>query len=148
MQVINNHLLGGSAFSVDVLLICVLYYGLNQGPLVGQGMGIVWGLLNDASSLGLLGMHALLYALAGYAAGMLRRQLDETKLWTQGIFTLAISLGYSLLYLGLDHLFSGSDRSFSWGTALHPFVNGCLAPVLFWLLHRWSEAWEIFPVVE
>ena len=42
--------------------------------LTGESVGFIWGLLIDASSLGLLGLHAVLYALAGYAAGMFRRQ--------------------------------------------------------------------------
>ena len=46
--------------------------------------------------LGLMGLHTLLYGMAGYTGGMVRRQLDETKAWTQAIF----SLGVSLVYLG------------------------------------------------
>ena len=75
--------------SADVILVVVLYFGLSRGPMTGELLGFFWGLLTDASSLGLMGMHALLYSAAGYLAVMLRRQLDENKVWTQAIFTLA-----------------------------------------------------------
>jgi len=77
-----------------------------RGPLAGETIGFMWGLLVDASGLGLVGLHALLYAAAGYMAGMLRRQLDEDKIWTQAIFTVIVSVLYVVFYLILD---SGSS---------------------------------------
>ena len=74
---------GRDAFAVQWILIAVLHFGLKRGPWSGELMGFVLGILVDASSLGLLGVHAILYALAGYTAGMVRRQLDASKLWTQ-----------------------------------------------------------------
>src|SRR6266481_4483731 len=82
LQVVSNHFLGGTLVSVQWILMAVLHFGLVRGPWVGESIGFVWGLLVDASSLGLLGIHATLYALAGYAAGMFRRQLDSSKIWT------------------------------------------------------------------
>src|SRR5438128_2269023 len=64
-QVVSNHYLGGTLFSVQWILLAVLHFGLIRGPWVGETMGFIWGLLVDASSLGLLGLHAMLYALAG-----------------------------------------------------------------------------------
>jgi len=146
MQILNNHFLGGSGFSCDWVLIAVIYFGLFRGPLAGETMGFVWGLLIDASSLGLMGMHTLLYAGAGYLAGMLRRQLDGTKVGTQAVFSFGVSILYGIAYVVIDHLFVGADRPFSWMSAARPFVNGALAPVLFWILARWSGVWAIFPV--
>jgi rod shape-determining protein MreD len=144
LQVVINHFAGGSAFTVNVILISVLAVGLSRGPAAGLGVGYVWGLLLDASSLGLLGMHALLYGLAGYTAGLLRRQLDETKIWTQAIFSFAITVLYLLAYVGLGHLFSTGDRSFSWRLVVEPVVNALLAPLFFGALRQWFKAWDLF----
>ncbi|MFA5974990.1 MAG: rod shape-determining protein MreD [Elusimicrobiota bacterium] len=144
-QVLHNHYLGGSRFSVDLILIVVLYFGLLRGPVTGQVMGFVWGLLIDASSLGVMGLHGLLYALAGYGAGMLRRQLDESKAFTQVILTFAVSVCYTGLYLVLDHLFATTTRSMGWQLAVQPLVNAFLAPIFFWSVHAWVELWQLFP---
>jgi rod shape-determining protein MreD len=94
LQILCNHFLGGSWFSINGVLVAVLFFGLSRGPLVGQLMGFAWGLLMDASSLGMMGLHTLIYAVAGYSAGLLRRQLDEAKAWTQAIFSFAGTLIY------------------------------------------------------
>jgi len=146
LQILYNHYFGGSRFSVYLVLIVVLYFGLLRGPLVGQLLGFVWGLLTDASSLGLLGIHVFLYALAGYAAGMLRRQLDETKTVTQATFTFAVTIGYIGLYMALDHLFTSTERPVTWQLAMQPFVNALLAPAIFWFMRQWSDLWQLFPV--
>ena len=146
LQVLHNHYFGGSRFSVNLVLIIVLYFGLMRGPIVGQSLGFIWGLLTDASSLGLMGMHTLLYALAGYVAGMLRRQLDETKTFTQSFFTFAASLAYVVLYVGLDHVFTSAERPVGWQMAIQPVVNALLAPAFFWFMRWWSGLWQLFPL--
>jgi rod shape-determining protein MreD len=146
LQSINNHLLGGSWFSMNCVLIVVLFFGLSRGPLAGETFGLFSGLLVDASSLGLMGMHTLLYTLAGYASGMLSRQLDETKVWTQTIFSFAVSFIYIVFYFGLTYLFSAAERPATWTAFTQPLLNALLAPLLFWLMRRWADAWGLFPV--
>lgn len=141
-QVVANHFAGGSWFPVDLILIGSIYFGLVRGPMAGVWIGFILGLLIDAGSLGALGQHAVLYAGAGYLAGMLRRQLDEGKPWTQGIFTLALSILYVIFFAALNHLFSSDVRPFSWRLATKPLTNAILAPLMFHLLLRWSIAWD------
>jgi rod shape-determining protein MreD len=144
-QIFNNHFLGGSWFSPNLVLIAVLYFGLARGPLVGELVGLLWGLLIDASSLGLMGIHMLLYTLAGYIGGILRRQLDETKVWTQTVLCFSVSIFYFTLYTVLDRLLSGMGRPLDWKTTTQPLMNALLAPVLFWLLGQWDRIWDILP---
>jgi len=148
IQMAINYFLGSSGFSMNVVLCAVLYFGLSRGPIVGESAGFAWGLLMDASSLGLLGLQAVLYAGAGFFAGILRRQLDENKAWTQTIFTLAISIVYVLLFFVLDRLFSAGPHPISWSLVTQPFINALTAPVIFWLLQRWSEFWDLVPLEE
>lgn len=142
-QVILNHYLGGSWFSVDFVLISTLYFGLARGPMTGQLVGVLLGLLVDAASLGMMGLHALLYAAAGYFSGLSRRQLDETKPWTQGIYTFLTSLVYVALYLSLDRLLGTELRPVSPRFFAQPLANAIAAPFLFWILERWTAAWDI-----
>jgi rod shape-determining protein MreD len=147
-QIGGNYFAGTAGMSVNVILMVVLYFGLTRGPIPGVFLGFVWGLLIDASSLGLIGLNALLYAAAGYFSGMLRRQLDEDKVWTQTIFSLAISILYVGLNFILERLFAPATHPFSGSVLAQPFINAVVAPVLFWLMQRWSQLWSYLPAEE
>jgi rod shape-determining protein MreD len=145
IQMAGDYFLGATGFSVNVVLVIVLYFGLSRGPMAGQLFGLIGGLLVDASSLGLMGLHAMLYAGAGYLAGMFRRQLDERKAWTQTIFTIGVSVIYLLLFVVLDRVFSVSPHPLSWASLAQPMINGVIAPVLFLLMQEWGQLWNILP---
>jgi len=143
LQVIQNHFLGGSLFSVQLLVIATIYWGLTRGPISGPLMGFLWGLLTDAASLGLLGERALLYSAVGYIAGFFRRQLDDTKPWTQGVFTLISSLGVLLGELLVEHFFANGQRPILLSMWLQPLWNALAAPLLFLVLRSWDMVWDV-----
>ena len=145
IQMAGDYFVGASGFSANVVLGVVLYFGLSRGPMAGVVLGFFWGLLVDASSLGLMGLHALLYAAAGYWAGMLRRQLDEKKVWTQAIFSTGVSGVYVLFYFILDRLFSIGPHPVSGSMLAQPLINGAVAPLFFWLMLRWGQLWSMLP---
>jgi len=145
VQMAGDYFVGASGFSGNTVLVVVLYFGLSRGPMTGEMLGLLWGLLIDASSLGLLGLHALLYAGAGYLAGMLRRQLDEKKAWTQAIFSIGVSLLYVLVYFIADRIFSFGPHPVSWPMIAQPLINGAMAPLFFWFMQQWSQLWDMLP---
>lgn len=143
IQVASNHFLGGTLFSAQWILIAVLHFGLSRGPWTGELLGFVWGLLMDASSMGLLGVHAILFALAGYTAGILRRQLDSTKISTQAIFSWMVTMVYFALYFIVQRFFAVDEGTFQWGFVTVPLMNALIAPVVFRTLEWWAEAWDM-----
>jgi len=145
-QVVSNHYLGGTLFSVQWILLAVLHFGLIRGPWVGETMGFIWGLLVDASSLGLLGLHAMLYALAGYTAGMFRRQLDSSKIWTQTIFTWMASVVYFGAYVVMTRFLAANVEPFQWALLTVPVINAVFAPFVFRILEYWAKTWDMAPV--
>lgn len=147
-QILTHQLSGGSFFGIPWVLTAVLFFGLARGPLVGQAFGGTIGLLLDASALGLFGLHALLFALIGYSAGMLRRQVDGVKPWTQMILVGVTSTIFVCSFIGLDHLFSRSPRPVQWTLVLQPLVQALVAPAVFFLLRRWVEFWDVFRLEE
>ena len=87
-QVISNHFIGGTLFSVQWLLIAILHFGLRRGPWTGEWVGFIWGIFVDAASMGMLVIHAMLYALAGYAAGMLVPSGMKLHVSVSGVFAV------------------------------------------------------------
>jgi rod shape-determining protein MreD len=148
VQAAANYFAGVSGVSGNVILVATIYFGLARGPMSGQLLGFFWGLLIDASTLGLMGQNALLYAAAGFLAGMLRRQLDEDKGWTQVIFSFAASLLYILVHLTLEKMFAPAPRPPSWSMGVQPFINAMLAPIVFWMMRVWSQFWDLWPQEE
>jgi len=143
-QIATNQLSAGTVLGIPWVLSTVLFFGLSRGPLVGQLMGLSLGLLLDASVLGLFGLNAFLLALTGYASGMLRRQVDGVKPWTQFILTGVTAVLFVCAFAGLDHMFSRSPRPLGWGHLLHPILQALLAPLIFLLMKRWVEFWGVY----
>ncbi len=141
-QVVSNHFLGGTLFSIQWIFLAVLHFGLARGPWTGESMGFVWGLLLDASTLGFLGLHSMLFSLAGYAAGMFRRQLDASKLWTQTILSWMASLAYFTAYFLVTRLLSSSEESLRWAFLTVPLLNALAAPLVFYVLDFWAQVWD------
>jgi rod shape-determining protein MreD len=147
-QIGSNHFVGDWGWAADGVLVAVLSVGLSRGPLVGEVLGFIWGLLVDASSLGALGTHAILYAGAGYLAGMLSRQLDESKLWTQAIFSFGVSCVFLALLQVFDRVFSSTSRPANWTILVQPLSNAVVAPVVFYLMRQWTRLWNLFPELD
>lgn len=143
VQLASHYFIGSTGFSPNIIICAVLYFGLSRGPISGELMGFFWGLLMDAGSLGLMGLHALLYSGAGFMAGVLRRQLDEDKGWTQAIFTLGVTVLYVIFYFVLDRLFASGAHPMSWTMLGQPLVNAVAAPFVFGLMRAWTEAWSM-----
>lgn len=145
LQVVSHHFLGGTLFAAQWIFLATLYFGLTRGPWVAQWLGFVWGLLLDASSLGALGTHSMLFAVAGYSAGIFRRQLDASKLWTQTIFSWMASVAYFVGYFLMRRFLTAGEESVRWMFLSVPILNALLAPLMFQALGFWAQAWDMAP---
>lgn len=130
----------------QLLFLFVMAHGFTAGPLVAETLGFSWGLLADASGVGLFGMNAFLLALAGYAAGRLRRRVASERPAAQMAIAFFGSLFYSAGVQLLLHYFEpDTHRSilnlFFIGTVL----NVLLVIAVFSLTERWLELWQIQP---
>lgn len=143
LQVIQNHFLGGSIFSVQFLIVATIYWGLTHDAVSALIIGFLWGLLSDAASLSLLGERALLFCAVGFCAGFFRRQLDDTKPWTQGVFTFLASCGVVTGEYLIEHIFLRAQRPIPTSVWLQPLWNALAAPLLFLMLRSWDMVWDI-----
>jgi rod shape-determining protein MreD len=53
----------------DLVLMCVIFFGIFLGPRMGLEAGLVGGLLTDIFSFGAFGMNALISGITGFLAG-------------------------------------------------------------------------------
>jgi len=127
-------------FSPRLLLLATLFFAVKEGPLTGECLGFLWGLLLDLAGQSHFGSQTFLLTAVGYSCGVLRGKIDET------IFLAQISLvwGASFLFiLGLfflEVLFGGEPGRFLvWNSLLEPLLAGVVAPLYFFILNRWYK---------
>lgn len=74
--------------SPDLLLICVIFFGLFLGPAAGLESGFVAGLLIDIFALDFLWINAVIMAITGFTAGMINSQFSKESKRMEFIFVL------------------------------------------------------------
>jgi rod shape-determining protein MreD len=131
----NTHLAYWGA-APQILLALTVLVAARRGPLAAVLLGWVWGLYADVLRADLFGANALLFALAGYAAGNLRRQLDLRAAGPLATAVFVLSWAYAILLGVLGMIFSKSFAWVGWPSLLAaPFMNALVAVIA-------SVVWE------
>ena len=118
----------------DLILILNVYLALQNGPLVGQSMGFISGLLIDFMSAGPLGLQTLLRTLIGYSLGFLSRLLNTSSFFFPALYIFFISLFKALLFILFSFFFpnvSVLHHIFSISFLFEILMNTILAPLIF-----------------
>ncbi|MDE2142316.1 MAG: rod shape-determining protein MreD [Elusimicrobia bacterium] len=125
----NSHLSYWGAAPQFLLTLTVLV-AARRGPVAAMLVGYVWGLYSDTLRADLFGANALLYALAGYAAGAVRRQMDLRAVGPLVATVFLLSWAYALLLGVLGQIFLHSFWWVGWISFLAtPFLNAAFAVV-------------------
>ncbi len=133
----NTHLAYWGA-APQILLALTVLVAARRGPVVAMFVGWAWGLYSDTLRADLFGANALLYTLAGYIAGVVRRQMDLRAGGPLAATVFLISWGYAFAIGGLGYVFAKSFFWVGWPTFIAaPFLNAAVALIgaLAW------EAW-------
>jgi rod shape-determining protein MreD len=119
--------------TADLFLIVVVLVALSGGAMRGLIFGFVGGLLADVVFLDPMGVHALMYLLAGYGVGRYVEEWGLSSAWVVVLLTAGVSLATQVLY-GLLQVAVGTGGSFLSVllTQMLPaaLVNGLLAAPL------------------
>ena len=101
-----------------------------RGSVPAMLLGWVWGLYSDVLRADLFGANALLYTLAGYFAGNIRRQLDLRALGPLAVTVVLLSWAYAVEIGLLGSVFAKSFFWIGWSSFLVvPILNALVAVV-------------------
>ena len=110
------------------LLALTVLIAARRGPVPAMLIGFVWGLFTDTLRADLFGADALLYALAGYASGIVRRQIDLSQPEPLAVTVFLTTWAYALGLGVLGHIFLKSFVWIGWIAFLTaPFMNALVA---------------------
>ena len=74
LQTTLARFLGGGAATLDLVLVVVVYVALTNGPVTGMLAGSVAGLVQDALSIGVIGIGGLAKSVVGFAVGAISQR--------------------------------------------------------------------------
>ena len=97
LTVLNGLRLPGGGVP-DVVLVVVTALAVADGPLAGVIIGFAAGLCLDLAPPGslLIGQYALVFCLAGWAAGRLSRAADRSPLWSAAFMVIVVAAAEAL----------------------------------------------------
>jgi rod shape-determining protein MreD len=86
----------------DFIVVCVLLFGLQRGPIQGSLFGFLAGFLVDLGNPSHLGLNTLTKSLVGYAGGRFRTTASPGSLVLVFLIFLA-ALGHDVVYFLVYH---------------------------------------------
>ena len=89
----------------DLSLICLLYFSLHNGKLIGEGTGFVSGLFLDFLSGAPFGLNCLFRTLIGYIAGLFSRTVNSDGFFISLFLGILGTVAKGLILFVLSFLF-------------------------------------------
>ncbi|MCB1169770.1 MAG: rod shape-determining protein MreD [Leptospiraceae bacterium] len=139
---LNFDFLNTGAIYPDFLLIFVIFFSIRKGDFTGIWIGFFAGLLEDSQLLAfdegarefvsIIGVHSLIYCLAGYTIGRLNKLLDRDSIASILVLVFATTFIVRIciwLLMGMIDQFSAAYPLL--GPAVYTAI---IAPVWFWIL--------------
>ncbi len=127
----------------NLFLLATTFFALRLGPLSGECLGFVFGIISDGIAISLFGSHTFALTLTGYTIGHLKGKIDEERPLAQIIMVLCVSLIIAGILFALESLFGGvTERyhlSISIGQSLYTALS---APIGFPLLNLWKRFFD------
>lgn len=132
MQVLGTHFFSWFSLVFDLFLVLVVYHSLDNTPVWSSISGSAVGLVQDALSGGLYGLHGFANTLVAYISCRLQLRLVIQQPAQVGLlFALAAALQLATL-AGLQFLMvGGADLPSHWAMLARALSSGLGGAVLF-----------------
>ena len=121
---VNMLPLGRAAWAPDVLALVLVFWSVHQPQRIGIGVAFFFGIAMDVHQAGLLGQHALAYAILSFFAITIHRRLLWFSVPSQAVQVLPLFVAAHAIQLAIRMMAGG----------IFPGVTVLLAPVIECLL--------------
>lgn len=126
----------------DLVLICSLYFAINNGSLQGESMGFVSGLLIDFLSGSAFGFNSLIRTVIGYISGFFKRMLNINSSFVAFLIGLCGTIFKAILVYVTSFFFPNMVNTYNIFTSVFLFeliFNSILTPIIFKFLNCFSN---------
>ncbi|MBQ5385240.1 MAG: rod shape-determining protein MreD [Treponema sp.] len=132
----------------DLSLICVLYFSMQNGKLMGEVTGFFSGIFLDFLSAGPFGLNCLIRTAIGYVTGLFNKTISTDGIIIPAILGVVATLAKAFLLFVLSYLYPTSImryNPFSWLFLFELCANMILTPVIFKFLGLFKKAIVLKP---
>ena len=119
VQTTLARLLVGGAAALDVALVVVVYVALKSGPVTGLLAGSAAGIVQDALSIGVVGIGGLAKSVVGFAVGAIGQQFIVTAALPRLAIFLGATVAHSAMFMGLHVLLGLGTFPSPWAAILN-----------------------------
>jgi len=122
----------GGGWVFDLVLVGVVFAGLEWGPVAGILAGTIGGLLQDTLAGEIVGIGALAKTITGCVAGLIGTQFVLVRPQARVLVAAGATIGHRLIIVGLHSLIDQHWSGVAWGSMLaETGVNTACALILF-----------------
>lgn len=126
----------------DLMLLCSLYFAVNNGSIHGEITGFTSGLLVDFLSGSPFGLNCLVRTIIGYAAGFLKKMLNLKSIVVTFLIGFLGTILKALLIGSASFFFPNFINTYNIFSKLFLFellLNSLLCPLMFKFLDFFSS---------
>ncbi len=120
----------GASWSVDLVLVVVVYTALTSGSVAGLLAGTFAGLVQDAMSTGILGMGGLANTIVGFLAGVVGTQFIVAHAFSRFVVFALATVLHAAIFMGLYQGLGLRDFGSPYRAVLEQALGNALVGVL------------------
>ena len=118
--------------AVDLVLVVVVYAALLWGPVAGLLTGTFAGLIQDALSIGVIGIGGLAKTIVGFLAGVIGTQFIVSQAPSRFVVFFGATIVHAVIFMGLYELLGLRDFGTPYARVLEQaFANAVIGTVAF-----------------
>ena len=141
LQTTLARFLPGGAVALDLVLVVVVYIALKNGPVTGMLTGSAAGIIQDALSIGVIGIGGVAKSVVGFGVGAIGQQFIVTAALPRLVVFLGSSVAHAVMFMGTYMLLDLGSFPSPWAGILSQALgNAAVGVVAFSIV-------EVLPVV-
>jgi len=118
--------------AVDLVLVVVVYVALLFWPVTGLLTGTFAGLIQDALSIGVIGIGGLAKTIVGFLAGVVGTQFIVSQAPSRFVVFFAATVLHAVIFMGLYELLGLRDFGTPYAQVLgQAFTNAVVGTIAF-----------------